>query len=136
LVGSGVQNEEETAGAADAPDFIAGGVLSEIGDARTDGDFGDGLEGDEIDDGDGAVGGRGVGVHVEVGTEEGGAMLTEEHDRGGDEKDDEQEIDAEALGVGHWVIGFYMRDKGERKLRGAMSGQEACQGLVILLRMA
>jgi hypothetical protein len=68
---------------------------------------------------------------VEVGTEEGGAMLTEENDRGGDEKDDEQKIDAEAFGVGHWVIGFYMRDEGERKFgkkvepRTDSSGAEA-----------
>jgi hypothetical protein len=52
---------------------------------------------------------------MEVGAKERGAMLTEKHDRGGDKKDGEQEIDAETFGMGHWVIGFYMRGEGERK---------------------
>jgi len=63
-------------------------------------------ETDEIDDGKGTVGRGDVGVHVEVGTEEGGAMLAEEDDGGGDEEEDESDVNTWVSGVGHEVRDF------------------------------
>lgn len=101
LIGARVENEEVASDGAGAPDFVALGVFAEIGDGGADGDFGDGVEGDEIDDGKGAVGGGDVGVHVEIGAEEGGAMLTKDDDDGGEEEEGEGEIEAWVFGVGH-----------------------------------
>ena len=55
-----------------------------------DGDVSDGAEIDEVDDGDGAVGGGDVGVEAEAGAEEGRAMFDEEEDEGGEEEDAEE----------------------------------------------
>ena len=38
---------------------------------------------------------------VEIGAEDGGAMLAEKNDDGEDEKEGEEEVDAEVFGVGH-----------------------------------
>ena len=101
LIGAGVEHPEVTASIADAPDLVALRVFAQIGDARTNGNFGDGMEGDEVDDGNGAISGGGVGVHVEVGAKEGGTMLAENDDSCGDEKDDEKEIGAKVFGTRH-----------------------------------
>jgi hypothetical protein len=53
---------------------------------------------------------------VEVGPEEGRAMLAEKDYGGGDEENREDKIDAEVFGMGHCLIGFYMRGEAERKL--------------------
>jgi hypothetical protein len=98
VVGVRVEDEQIAGGVAGAPDFGAGGVFAKIGDRGADGNFGNGVEGDEVDDGEGAVGGGDVGVHVEIGTEEGGAMLAKDDDGGGDEEEDENEVDAEIFG--------------------------------------
>ena len=63
----------------------------------------DDAETDKIDDGEGAVGSRDIGVHVEVGAQERRAMLVEEEDAGGDEEDHEGEVQAWVFGVGHEV---------------------------------
>ncbi len=76
-------------------------MLAKVGDGGAYGNFGDGLEFGEIENGDGAVVGRDVGVHVEIGAEEGGAMLVEDDDGGGDEEEEKGEIEAWVLGVGH-----------------------------------
>jgi hypothetical protein len=103
LVGVCVENKDEAAGSGDAPDFVAFGVFAKIGDVGADGNFGDGLESGEIDDGEGAVGGRHVGVHVEIGAEEGRAMFSEEKGGGGDEEDEKDKVDAWTFGERHWV---------------------------------
>ena len=101
LRGARVQDEDVAAGAADAPDFGALGVLAEIGDGRADGNSVDDAERGEIDDGEGAVGGGDVSVEVEIGAEDGGAMLAEENDDDEDEQEGEEEVDAEIFRVGH-----------------------------------
>jgi len=106
-----VENEDIAADIADAPDFVAAGVFAEVGDGGADGNFGDGMESDEIDDGDGAVGGGGVGVHVEIGAKEGGTMLAENDDGGGDEKNEKNEIDAKALEQRHGMKTGYQERK-------------------------
>jgi hypothetical protein len=53
---------------------------------------------------------------VEIGAEEGRAMLAKKDYGGGDEENREDEIDTEVFGMGHWLIGFYMRGEEERKL--------------------
>ena len=52
------------------------------------GNFGNGLEFGEIENGERTVICGDVGVHVEIGTEEGGAMLVENDDGGGAEEDE------------------------------------------------
>ncbi len=101
LVGVRVEDEDEAASGGDAPDFVAGGVFAKVGDGWADGNFGDGLEFGEIDYGEGAVGGGDVGVHVEIGAEEGRAVFMEEDNDAGDEEDDESKIEAEVFGMGH-----------------------------------
>jgi hypothetical protein len=91
-------------------------VLAHVGDAGADVDFLHRLQRDEVDDGDGAVGGGDVGVNAQAGTEEGGAMFAEEDDEKGNEQDGEQEVEAEAFEVGHWIREFYMRGEVEWKL--------------------
>jgi len=59
---------------------------------------------------------------VEIGTEERGAMFTEENDGGGDEEDGESEVEARVSGMGHGVKGFYMRSAREKKL-GSWGGR-------------
>jgi len=76
-------------------------VFAEVGDGGADGNFVDDAEGGEVDDGEGAVGGGDVGIEVEIGAEDGGAMLAEKNDDGEDEKEGEEEVDAEVFGVGH-----------------------------------
>jgi hypothetical protein len=61
-------------------------MFAEIGDGGADGDVVDDVKAGKIDDGEGAVVGGDVGVHVEAGAEEGRAMLTKEDDGGGDEE--------------------------------------------------
>ena len=101
LVGGRVENEDEAAGGGNAPDFVAPGVLAKVGDGWADRNFGDGLEFGEVDDGEGAVGGGDVSVHVEVGAEERGAVFAKKDDGGGDEKDEKNEIGAEVFGERH-----------------------------------
>jgi len=101
LVGGRVENEGEAAGRGDAPDFVALGVLAEVGDGGAERNFGDGLKFGEVDDGEGAVGGRDVGVHVEVGAEERGAVFAKKDGGGGGEEDEEKEVGAEVFGKGH-----------------------------------
>jgi hypothetical protein len=101
--GARVDDEDGAAGVGDAPDFVARGVFAEIGDAKADRNFRDGLKFGEIDDGERALGGGDVGVHVEVGTEEGRAVFAEKENRGEDKKNDEDEINAWAFGGGHCV---------------------------------
>ena len=101
VIGGSVENEDVAAGGGDAPDFVALGVFAEIGNGRADGNLGDGLEFGEINDGERAVGGGDVGVHVEIGTEEGRAMFAEKDDDCGNEEDGQAEIEPEVFGVGH-----------------------------------
>jgi hypothetical protein len=103
VVGGRVENEDVAGGGGDTPDFIAIGVFTEIGDGGTDGNFANGLEFCEVDDGEGALRGGHVGVHVEVGAEEGRAMFTEEDDGGGDEEGQEHDVEAWVFGVRHVV---------------------------------
>jgi hypothetical protein len=113
----GVENEDEASGGADAPDFVAFGVFAHVGDAGGDEDFLDGVERDEIDDGDVAVDGGDVGVEVQAGAEEGGAMLAEENDGGEDEEDGEDEVGAEVFAMGHGRNEF-------TEERGKLTGKE------------
>jgi hypothetical protein len=76
-------------------------MFAEVGDGGADGDFVDDPKRGEIDDGEGAVGGGDVGVEVEIGAEDGGAMLAEKNDDGENEQEDEEEVDAGVFGVGH-----------------------------------
>ena len=108
LVRVRIQNENVAARRADPPDFVAFGMFAEIGDGRPNGNFCDRMQADKIDDGDGAVGGRGVSVHVQVGAQERRAMVLEDDDGPEDKEDREQRIDAEVLQGRHWVAGFYM----------------------------
>jgi len=107
LVGGGIEDEDVAASVADAPDFVAFRVLAEVGDGGAglrglgDGEFGDGLELGEINDGERAVVGGDVGVHVEIGAEEGGAMLAEKDDDRGNEEEKRDEVDAEVFGARH-----------------------------------
>ena len=109
LVGVRIEHEDEAAGGGDAPDFVAGGVFAKVGNGGAclrrlgDRNFGDGLEFGEINDGERAVGGGDVGVHVEIGAEEGRTVFMEEDNDGGDEEDDESKIEAEVFGRGHGV---------------------------------
>ena len=96
-----VDNEDVAARGGDTPYFVALEVFAEVGDVRAYGNFGYGLELDEIDDGEGAIGSGDVGVHVEIGTEERWSMLKEEKNGGGYEQDDEDEVDAWAFVEGH-----------------------------------
>jgi hypothetical protein len=117
LVGMGVEDEYETSGGADAPDFVALGVFAHVGDAGCDEDFLDGVESDEVDDGDAAIGGGDVGVEMQAGTEEGGAMFAEEDGGGEDEKDGEDEVGAEVFAMGHGRNEF-------TEERGKLTGKE------------
>ena len=99
LVGRGVENEDEVG--CSAPDFVAFRVLAEVGDGGADREAADGLKAGEVDGGEGAVCGGDVGVHVEVGTEEGRAMFAQKNDNGGDEEQHEREVNAEVSGMGH-----------------------------------
>jgi len=101
LVGRGVEDEDIAAGGRGAPNFVAGGVFAEIGDVRADGNFSDGLKPGEIDDGEGAVGGGYVSVHVEIGAKEGRTMFLEDDGDGGDEQDEKNEIGAGIFEGGH-----------------------------------
>jgi hypothetical protein len=94
LTGRRIEDPNVAGGRADAPDFVARGMFTEIGDGRADGDVGDNVKAGKIDDGEGAVVCGDVGVHVEVGAKEGRAMLAKEDDGGGDEEEDEREVDA------------------------------------------
>jgi len=94
LAGGRIEDPNVAGGSADAPDFVAGGMFAEIGDGGADGDVGDDVKAGKIDDGEGAVVGGDVGVHVEAGAEKGRAMLAKEDDSGGDEEEDEREVDA------------------------------------------
>jgi hypothetical protein len=85
LTGRGVENPDAAVGGTDPPDFVAGRVFPEVGDVGSDGNVSDDVKTGEIDDRERAVGGGDVGVHVEVGAEERGAVLAEEEDRGEDE---------------------------------------------------
>ena len=78
-------------------------MFAQVRDVRSDRDVSDDAETGKIDDGEGAVGSRDVGVHVEVGAQERRAMLVEEEDAGGDEEDHEGEVQAWVFGVGHEV---------------------------------
>ena len=117
LTGRGVKNPDAAVGRADTPDFVAGGVFAEAGDVGGDVNVCDNVEAGEIDDRKEAVGSGDVGVHVEVGTEEGGAMLAEADDSGGDEEENESDVNTWVFGVGHEVREFYMREEGEKKLK-------------------
>ena len=97
-----VEDEDVAAGGGDAPDFVAGGVFAKVGDVGADGNFGDGLEFGEIDDSERAVGGGDVGVHVEIGAEEGRTMFAEDDGDGGDEQDEQNEIGAGSFWRGTW----------------------------------
>jgi hypothetical protein len=55
---------------------------------------GDDVKAGKVDDGERAVVGGDVGIHVEAGAEEGRAMLAKEDDGGGNEEEDEREVDA------------------------------------------
>jgi hypothetical protein len=76
-------------------------VFAKVRDRGANGNFCNGLEFGEIEDGEGAVVGGDVGVHVEIGAEKGGAMLVEDDDGGRDEEEKEREIEAWVFGVGH-----------------------------------
>ena len=78
-------------------------MFAQVRDVRSDRDVSDDAETGKIDDREGAVGSRDVGVHVEVGAQERRAMLVEEEDAGGDEEDHEGEVQAWVFGVGHEV---------------------------------
>ena len=101
LVGLRVEDEGAVAGRRGAPDFVAGGVFAEIGDVEAECEFVDDLKAREVDGGDRAVGGGDVAVHVEIGTKEGGAVFTEKDNGGGDEEEDEREVNAEVFRMGH-----------------------------------
>ena len=82
--------------------------------------FLDGVERDEIDDGDVAIDGGDVGVEMQAGAEKRGAMLAEEDDGGEDEQDGEDEIGAEVFAMGHGRNEFTeervkLTGKGEEK---------------------
>jgi hypothetical protein len=87
--------------AADAPDFGAVRVFTEIGYARAGGNFVDGAERDEVHDSEEAIGSGNVSVEMEVGAEEGGAVFAEKNDEREHGEEREEEIDAEVFGVGH-----------------------------------
>jgi hypothetical protein len=106
LIGARVEDPEIAAGAADAPDFVAFGMLEHLGEHGPGRDARDLAEIDKIDDGDGAVGGRDVGVDAQAGAEEGGAVLTEKNARAEDEQEGEEKVLAEVLGGRHGVGGF------------------------------
>ena len=80
-----------------------------------------GWERDEVDDGDGAVGGGDVGVNAQAGTKERGATFAKKNDDEGSEQDDEEKVEAEAFEVGHWMKQFYMRGEVEWKLVAALT---------------
>jgi hypothetical protein len=113
LGGAGVENPDIAGGAADAPDFGPFGALAHVSDAGADVDLLRGLERDEVDDGDGAVGGGDIGIDAQARAKEGGAMFAKEDDDERNEQDGEEEVEAEAFEVGHWMRRFYMR--GERR---------------------
>jgi len=92
LTGRGVENPDAAVAGTDPPDFVAGSVFAEVGDVGSDRNVSDDVKTGEIDDRERAVGGGDVGVHVEVGTEERGAVLAEEDDRGEDEEEDERDV--------------------------------------------
>jgi hypothetical protein len=98
-----VDDEDVAATRGHAPDFVAFGVFAEVGNIGPDRNFANGCEFGEIHDGERAVGGGDVGAHVEIGTEEGRTMFTEDDDSSGDEKKDEGDVDARAFGMGHCV---------------------------------
>ena len=76
-------------------------MFAQVRDGRAHGNFGNGLELGEIEYGNRAVIGGDVGVHVEIGTQEGRAMLAKNDDGGGDEEQEKREIEAWIFRVGH-----------------------------------
>jgi len=102
LIGGRVNDEDETLRGIDAPDFIAMGGFAKIGDAGCDVDFLCGAKGGEVDDGDVAVVGGDVGVEVDAGTQERGAVFAEEDDGGEDQEGDEDDPGAGIFVDGHW----------------------------------
>ena len=110
MIGAGVDDPEVTAGAADAPNFVAMRMLEKVGESGAGEDFGDGTKRNEIDDCDGAVGAaRDIGVEVETGAKKGRTMFAEENDDQRDEENKEKEVDAEVFDVGHVMLRFYMK---------------------------
>ncbi len=76
-------------------------MFAKVGDGRAYGNFGNGLEFGEIENGEGSVVSGDVGVHVEIGAEERWAMLVEDDNGGGDKEEKKREIEAWVFGVGH-----------------------------------
>jgi hypothetical protein len=96
-------------------------MLAYVGDAGADVDLLRGLERYEVDDGDGAVGGGDVGVDAQARTKERRAMFAKKNDDEGSEQDDEEEVEAEAFEVGHWMKEFYMRGEMKWKLLAGLT---------------
>ena len=120
LGGACVENPDVAGAVADAPDFSAFGMLAHVGGAGADVDLLRGLERDEVDDGDGAVGGGDVGVNAQAGTKERGAMFAKKNDDEGSEQDDEEEVEAEAFEVGHLDEGILHEGGGGVEIGGGV----------------
>ena len=102
MIGARVEDPNVAAGAAYAEDFGASGMLAHAGESWADGEAGDGLEFDEVDDGDIAVSGGDVGGEVEVRAEEGGAMVAQKDDDGSEGQGGEQEVETKVSGAAHF----------------------------------
>jgi len=107
-----VKYPQVAASGADSPNFGALGVFAHVGDAGSDGNSLDDVEIGEIEDSDGAVGGRDIGVEVKIGAEERGAMFAEKYDDEEDEQDGENEIDSDRFEVRHGMDEFTGRGSG------------------------
>jgi hypothetical protein len=103
LVGTGVEDEGVVAAVGDAPDFGAEGMFAEVADGGADGNFGNRVEGDEVDHGERAVIGGDVGVHTEVGAEEGRTMVPRNDEDGAHDKQGGEKENAE---VSNWRHGM------------------------------
>ena len=76
-------------------------MFAQVRDGGADGNFVDDAQRGEVDDGEGAVGSGDIGVEMEIGAEDGGAMLAEQDDESEDEQESEQEVDTEVFAMGH-----------------------------------
>src|SRR6266403_213410 len=101
LVDAGVENPDITAGAANAKDFGASGMIAQSGKARAYIHVRKGFELNEIDHGDAAVGGGDIGVKPQPRPKKRGAMLAQKQDQSADGQGSEKEVDAKVFGAAH-----------------------------------
>ena len=118
LVDARIENPDVAAGTADAKDFGARGMLAQSGKSGAEVKMREGLELDEVDHGDAAVGGGDVGIQTQARTKKRGAMLAQEEGQSAEGQGSEQEVDAKisrAVHAGLGIVAWEGRSNEVRK---------------------